>query len=55
MTDADIDALLLSIDAQARTRYPFAGIGIHDELQLELLREIVRRWAKSRSVTGVTK
>ena len=48
MTVADIDALLLSIDAQARTRYPFAGIGIHDELQLELLREIVRRWMEKR-------
>ena len=48
MTDADIDALLLSIDAQARTRYPFVGIGIHDELQLELLREIVRRWMEKR-------
>ena len=46
--DADIDALLMSIDAQARTRYPFAGIGIHDELQMELMREIVRRWMEKR-------
>ena len=44
MTDADIDALLLSIDAQARTLYPFAGIGVYDALQLERLREIVRKW-----------
>jgi hypothetical protein len=48
MTAPDIDALLMSLDAQARTRYPFAGIGIHDELQLELLREIVRRWMEKR-------
>ena len=48
MTDPDIDALLMSIDAQARTRYPFAGIGMHDELQRELLREIVRRWMEKR-------
>jgi hypothetical protein len=44
MTDADIDALLLALDAQARTLYPFTGIGVHDAVQRERLREIVRKW-----------
>ena len=44
MTEADIDALLVDLDAQARTLYPFSGIGVYDSAQLERLREIVRKW-----------
>ena len=44
VSEADIDALLLALDAQARTMYPFTGIGVHDAVQREKLREIVRKW-----------
>ena len=44
VSESDIDALLLELDAQARTLYPFAGIGVYDAVQLERLREIVRKW-----------
>jgi hypothetical protein len=44
VSESDIDVLLLELDAQARTLYPFTGIGVHDAVQRERLREIVRNW-----------
>jgi len=47
VTDSDIDALLLELDAQARALYPFTGIGVYDAVQREKLREVVRRWPEN--------